>query len=124
MARKEHIPGKESKEGKGRVEGDVRVRAGRAVDLTTRAQAIERVEKTGTHEADETQHRDLGERMVVDALEPGRTLEDLRRGLRAIVAGAASVACLFADWVRHWEGKDWWRGARKKERRARRGTYI
>lgn len=116
MGRAKCIPSEEGGEREGGVEGDVGVGAGGGADLAATAETVEGVEETGTHEADEAEHEDLDDGIVVERLHAGVPLVDGGVELDIAAGPAGEVLLVGMARVGH--------GSRGRERAGVRGDWM
>lgn len=91
------LPGKEAKNSKRRVDGDVCLRVGLTVDLSAPTEAVQSVEHARAQKADKADHAQLCVRVVVNSLQARRALEHLPVGGMGASLARWRVICLFVD---------------------------
>jgi hypothetical protein len=99
----QHGPGKEGEEGEGSVSSCGSVGLSGCVDLTASANSPQGIKHARAHEADESKHRDLEVRVVVDPLQSCGAFKDLV-ALGARVLAAAFQRLLWVDVCHQNEG--------------------
>ena len=95
------LPREKAKKGKSRVDTRVRFGRVRSTDLTSTTKTSERVKHAGAQETDESQHRHLGDGVVVVSPPSRRTVKDLCTLRTGVLAAGAAKFFDFCLYIRH-----------------------